>query len=118
MAKYLILIYGDEQQWAAETEQERQSKGDAHRAFAVAAGERLLGGGELQPPELATTLRGRDEAAHLTVTDGPFLETKEGVGGYYLLDVPDLDEAIRLAGMLPELTASHCSVEIRPLVAR
>ena len=115
MAGYLILIYGDERQWALETAEDQQLKGEAHGAFAAAAGAGLLGGHELSAAELATTLRRGPEGRPM-ITDGPFLETKEAVGGYYLVDVPDLDEAIRLASMLPELATGHCGVEIRPIV--
>jgi hypothetical protein len=63
---------------------------------------------------MATTLRS-DGAGGVTTTDGPFLETKEAVGGFYLLDASDLDEVIQLASLLPEVQANHSGVEIRPL---
>src|ERR1700753_2950914 len=63
---------------------------------------------------MATTLRS-DGAGGVTITDGPFLETKEALGGFYLLDASDLDEATKLASLLPELQTSHCAVEIRPV---
>ena len=63
----------------------------------------------------ATTLRS-DGAGGVTTTDGPFLETKEALGGFYLIDASDLDEAIKLASMLPEVQESHSGVEIRPVV--
>jgi len=109
MAKYLILIYGDEQQWAGMSERERLELEAGHAAFRAAAGDRVLDGQELEAPGTATTLR------LLTTTDGPFLETKEALGGYYLLQAADLDEVITLAGMLPEVAAGHSGVEIRPV---
>ncbi|MEV4414371.1 YciI family protein [Catellatospora sp. NPDC049609] len=115
MAKYLILIYGDERQWAAMSPQEVQQLHEAHRAFAAAAGSALLGGAELEPADIATTLRA-DPAGRPAVTDGPFLETKEAVGGYYLVEAADLDEVIGLASRLYEVSAGHSGVEIRPVV--
>lgn len=83
MAKYLILIYGDERQWAAMSPQELQKRDEAHGAFHEAAGPAILDGKQLEPANIATTLRA-DAAGQLSVTDGPFLEAKEAVGGYYL----------------------------------
>ena len=110
MAKYLILIYGDEQRWDAMSPQEWQKHDAAHAAFADAAGPAILNAGQLQPTSTATSLRAG------VPTDGPFVETKEVLGGYYLIDAPDLDAAIALAGRLPEVAADHSGVEIRPLV--
>ncbi len=90
---------------------------DGHRAFRDAAGAAVIGGHELEPA------RDRDHPAHrpgrsLTTTDGPFLETKEALGGYYLLEAADLDEVIALAARLHEVSAGHSGVEIRPVVER
>jgi hypothetical protein len=115
MAKYLILIYGDERQWAAMPQQEQRKLDEAHRALSAAAGPAILDGQELEPASIATTLR-TDSAGRLTTTDGPFLETKEAVGGYYLIAASDLDEVIRLAARLYEASAGHSGVEIRPVV--
>ncbi|MFB9446426.1 hypothetical protein Dvina_27125 [Dactylosporangium vinaceum] len=109
MAKYLLLIYGDEQRWDAETPAERAEKDAGHRAFNAAAGAAVLGGHELEPSATATTLRP-------TATDGPFLETKEALGGFYVLEAPDLDAALALAALLPELKSGHGGVEVRPIV--
>jgi hypothetical protein len=117
MAKYLVLIYGDEQKWADATPQEAEDKHKAHSAFFAAAGPAVLGGHELEPTAMATTLTvGSGERP--TVTDGPFLESKEGLGGYYLLEAADLDEAISLARLLPEVRESFSGVEIRPVKER
>jgi hypothetical protein len=115
MAKYLILIYGDEHAWAAASPPERQRIKQGHAAFQAAAGAAVLSGQELQPSATATSLRA-GQAGRPTITDGPFAETKEGLGGYYLIEAADLDEAIALAGRLPEATADHSGVEIRPVV--
>jgi hypothetical protein len=114
MAKYLVLIYGDEKEWATMSPQERSRIEAGHRAFGTAAGAAILAGHELQPPTTATSLRA-GSAGQPTVTDGPFLETKEVLGGYYLIEAADLDEAIALAGRLPEVAATHSGVEIRPV---
>jgi hypothetical protein len=114
MAKYLVLIYGDEKEWATSGPEERERIEAGHRRFAAAAGAAIVGGDELMPPATATSLR-QGEAERPTVTDGPFLETKEVLGGFYVLEAPDLDAAITLAGMLPEVAVSHSGVEIRPI---
>jgi hypothetical protein len=115
MAKYLILIYGDEGQWDEMSSDDERALGEGHRAFVAAAGSAVLDGGQLEASSAATTLRG-DASGHPTPTDGPFLETKEVLGGYYLLEVSDLDRALALAGLLPEIRSRHCAVEVRPLV--
>jgi len=115
MARYMLLIFGDAQQWAAMTDEEAVAHDAAHNAFHAAAGSRLIGGGALQPAPVATTLRS-DGMDGFIITDGPFLETKEAVGGYYQLEASDLDEVIKLASMLPEVHAGHSAVEIRPAV--
>ncbi|SEP53141.1 YciI family protein [Amycolatopsis saalfeldensis] len=114
MAKYLFLIYGDEQAWEAETEQDRVDKQAGHGAFTAAAGTAIAGGHELLLAATATSLRGTG-GGRPTVTDGPFLESKEVLGGYYVVEAPDLDAATALAAQLPELAAAHGGVEIRPI---
>lgn len=115
MAKYLILIYGDDRQWAAMPAEEVRRLDEAHRAFRAAAGTAVLDGQELEPAPVATSLR-TDADGRLAITDGPFLETKEAVGGYYLIEAADLDEVIALTRGLYEVSAGHSGVEIRPLV--
>jgi hypothetical protein len=114
MAKYLLLIYGNEQIWATTSEQERKDLQTGHGAFVAAAGGAILAGHELLPADTATTLRG-SVTGKPTPTDGPFLETKEVLGGYYLVEAPDLDAAIAIAERLPEVSAAHSGVEIRPV---
>jgi hypothetical protein len=116
MAKYLLLIYGDEQQWDAMTPEQWEKHGAAHGAFAAAAADRVRAGEQLESATTATTLRGAGDG--VVTTDGPFLETKEVLGGFYLLEADDLDEAVRLASLLPEVRAGHSGVEIRPVHGR
>jgi hypothetical protein len=119
VAKYLILIYGDEQQWAAMSPQEVQKLDGGHRDFRAAAeaaaGVAVLDGRELEPAPVATTLR-TDPTGRVATTDGPFLETKEALGGYYLIEAADLDEVIALVTTLHEVHAGHSGVEIRAVV--
>ena len=114
MAKYLFLIYGDEQTWETMSAQERKELEAGHGAFVGAAGEAVIAGHELLPAATATTLRA-GAGGRPTPTDGPFLETKEVLGGYYLVEAPDLDAAVALAAKLPEVSATHSGVEIRPV---
>ncbi|MFI9811254.1 YciI family protein [Saccharothrix variisporea] len=117
MAKYLVLIYGDEREWAGMSDEVRQQLGAGHRDLVEAAGAAVLDTRELEPASVATTLRA-DASGKLTTTDGPFLKTKEAVGGYYLIEARDLDEVMGLASRLYEATAGHSGVEIRPVVER
>ena len=114
MAKYLVLIYGDEQKWDAWSEQEEKANSERHDAFIAAAGAAVIGGNALAATSTATSVRA-DATGRPTVTDGPFLEAKEVLGGYYLLEAADLDEAIRLAKQIPEAQAPYSGVEIRPV---
>ncbi|GIH15566.1 YciI family protein [Rugosimonospora africana] len=115
MAKYLILIFGDHRQWEAMSPEQGAAHDAAHAAFSAAAGTAVLGSEELESAPMATTLRANSDGG-VTVTDGPFLETKEAVGGYYLIEAATLDDVIALATMLPEVHAGHSGVEIRPVV--
>jgi hypothetical protein len=110
--KYLCLIYGDEERWEALSDAERQSVYDAYRAFAEEAGAagKLVGGGELEPARAATTVRVRN--LETEVSDGPFAETREQLGGYFVLECEGLDEAVALAAKIPG--ALHGSIEVRP----
>lgn len=115
MAKFMILIFGDEQQWAAMPLDEQQKIDQGHRAFRAAAGPAVLHSGQLEPPAAAATLRS-DASGRLVVMDGPFAETKETVGGYYVVDVADRDRAIALASGLHEVSAGHSWIEVYPVV--
>ena len=114
MGRYLVLIYGDEQTWAAATPEWENANAAAHTAFNAEAGRAVLDGNELAATVTAVTLRGTPDGGVLR-TDGPFLETKEVIGGYYLLEAPDLDEAVRLASRVPEASAPSSGVEVRPI---
>jgi hypothetical protein len=114
MAKYLVLIYGNEETWAAEPPAWHMANAARHKAFIKEAGASIAGANELEPTTHAVSIRA-DSRGRPSATDGPFLETKEAVGGYYLLDARDLAEAVRLAGQIPEATAPHGGVEIRPI---
>ena len=115
MAKFLLLIYGDEVCWNAMSADEMRAHDAAHVAFSAAAGSRIVYGEELESPSRARTLRRRRQARPAVATDGPFLETKEILGGYYLLEAENLDEVEALAALLPEVQADHSGVEIRPV---
>ena len=112
--QYMILIASDEDAWAAmRPEARREVYADIERWFKehTASGE-IVSSRELQPAATATTVRVSGGAA--TVTDGPFLEAKEMIGGFAIIDVPDLDAAIRLAASWPGSDV----LEIRPVVER
>lgn len=113
MTKYLILIYEDEAQYATATPQVWDEIMKEHQAFPAKVeglGAKLVGGEALQPTETATSLRsgGQD------VTDGPFVETKEQLAGYYVVDCADLDEAIAWAKKVPAVLWG-AAVEVRPV---
>ena len=116
MAKYLVLIYGNERTWAELPSEWHAANGARHQALIASAGSAILGVNELEPAARAVSVRA-DAAGNPAVTKGPFNDTAETVGGYYLLEAPDLAEAIRLASLIPEATASHGGVEIRPIAA-
>jgi hypothetical protein len=109
--KYMLLIYGAEEAW---TEGERRACMVESLGIcdALAAQGKFLDASPLQPVETAASVRVRDGRA--LVTDGPFAETTEQLGGYFVLDLADLDEAIAVAASLPP--AAKGAVEIRPLV--
>lgn len=116
MAKYLVLIYGDAKEWDAMTPEQWEAHSAAHQAFSLAAGPRILGGEELASAAVAaTTVRRTADSDRVTTTDGTFLETKEALGGFYMLEASDLDEVLDLTRLLPEVHASHSGVEIRPV---
>jgi len=115
MAQYLILIYGDEARWDAATAEEWRQIDEGHREFRARAGSAIIGSGQLESSRMATTLRPGVERP--LVTDGPFLETKEVLGGFYVVEVADLDAALDLAGVLGELRHDHSAVQVQPLVS-
>lgn len=109
--KYLLLVYGDEQA-SDEAEREQCYRDSAQIAHDSRATGRYLAAAPLHPVATATSVRVRD--GKRLVTDGPFAETREQLGGYFIVDVRDLDEAIEIAGRLP--SARLGTVEIRPIM--
>jgi hypothetical protein len=113
--KYILLIYGDERVWASMTREEMEKVLADHAAYgeAMAKAGVMQGGAELQPVSTATSIR--FEGGKPRTVDGPFAETREQLGGYYVIDVENLDQAIHWAEKMPGMTQG--TVEIRPLGA-
>ena len=111
--KYALLIYADEQSWASMSEDEMARVYAEHEAYgqAMTAAGVLRGGEELAPTQTATTLRFANGKSSLI--DGPFAETREQLGGFYLIEVDNLDQALDWARKMPCM--SNGSVEVRPL---
>ena len=114
--EYLLLIYDDEKVWAKMPEAERNGVYAEYGAFtnALQSAGALVGANQLQPTGTATTVSIRD--GEQLVTDGPFAETKEQLGGYYLIDVDTVDEALEWAAKIP--SARYGKIEVRPIVMR
>lgn len=110
--KYMFMLVRSDAEWQALTDEERDYGAIMQWWADLAERGVLLGGDELQPAETATTVSWDDGKA--IVTDGPFMEAKETIAGYGILDLPDLDAAIETARGWP---ARGHRVEIRPLVA-
>jgi hypothetical protein len=111
---YLLLIYQDEAAHAQWSQEQLAAEYQAYNVYSeeVAKSGAMMGGNALMPTNTATTVRVRN--GKLLTTDGPFAETKEQLGGYYLMNCKDLDEAIALAARIP--AASDGSIEIRPIM--
>lgn len=111
--KYICLIYGVESTVAAMPQDALQKFMGEFQAFtqSIRASGQWLAGERLKPVGTATTVRVRD--GKVSTTDGPFAETKEQLGGFYVIDARDLNEAIQIAGRIP--TARYGSVEVRPI---
>lgn len=109
MAQYLVLIYEDESAFADEAVAKEVH--EAHTAFFEKHGAAIAGGNALEPAATATTIRGNGSGGYV-VTDAPFAETKEVLGGYYLIEAPDLDGALEIAKAVP---AKFGGVEVRPI---
>jgi hypothetical protein len=109
--KYLALIYSDDSVWETFSEEQRSQAYAQYVAFGEEARKAgvFLGGDELAPTRSATTVRVRD--GQQLVTDGPYAEVKEALGGYYLLDCGSMDEAVEWAAKIPG--ARHGAVEVR-----
>ena len=112
MAQYLILIYEDEASWAKAGQEAFELSAKDHGEFAQNNASAMRGGNALHPTSTATSVR-KDPSGGFTVTDGAFAETKEALGGYYLIEAADLDEAIAVAKQVP---APYGGVEVRPVM--
>jgi hypothetical protein len=111
MPEYLLLIYEDEHGWENARPETLGEVLAGHQAFSEKHGTSIRGGEALQPTATATCIR-HDLDGGVTVTDGAFAETKEAMGGYYLVEAADLDEALRIAKDVP---APFGGIEIRPI---
>jgi len=111
--EYIVLIYGDEKAWNRMPKSQIEQVYAAYRKYTEELQKAgvMKGGSELKPTTTATTVRVRNGKRQ--VTDGPFSETKEQLGGYYLIDVPNLEAALDWAAKVP--SAQEGSIEIRPL---
>ena len=111
--QYMLLIYAEEGRWENLSEEERETAMQRYRDFTeeLRSAGAMVAGDRLQPSANATTVRVRE--GEQLVTDGPFAETKETLGGYYLIEADSLDDAIQWATKLPG--SYHGSVEIRAI---
>lgn len=111
--RYLCLIYDDEKQWDALSKREQETGLAEYNAFtdAIKKSGHYLGAEALQPVRTATTVRVRN--GKLSATDGPYTETKEQLGGFYLINARDLNDAIQVASRIP--SAKWGTIEVRPI---
>jgi len=111
--KYLCLIYSDESQWPKLPETETETMMKEYGAFgeSIKSSGHYIAGHRLHPTSSATTVRIRN--GKLSTTDGPFMETKEQLGGFYMIEAKDLNEAIQIGARIPG--AKHGSIEVRPV---
>jgi hypothetical protein len=114
--KYMLLIYDNEQAWTRISEAEQRKIYGEYMQFTedIKASRSYLAGAQLQPIGTATSVRVRDGKD--LVTDGPFAETHEQLGGYYLVEAKNLDEATKIAARIP--SARFGTIEVRPVVER
>ena len=112
--KYLCLIYEEEKLWANLSKEQGETMMGEYFAFTdgIKKSNHYVGGEALQPTQTATTVRVRH--GKISTTDGPFAETKEQLGGYYLINAKDLNDAIQVAAKIPSARAG--SIEIRPIM--
>jgi hypothetical protein len=112
--RYMCLIYDNEQSWAAMSKADTEAMMGEYFAFTkdLKDSGNYQAGEALQPVSTATTVRLRN--GKLSTTDGPFAETKEHLGGFYLINARDLNEAIQIAARIP--SARIGSIEVRPVV--
>jgi len=112
--QYLLLIYGNEAHWETMTESEHDKVLQEYMDYSksIAQSGHMRGGNELNMVSTAKTIRVRDKKE--LITDGPFAETKEQLGGYYLVEAKDINEALKLAARIP--SARWGSIEVRPII--
>ena len=112
--KYLCLIYEDESIWTTMSKDESAKLSSAYGKYTrdIQQSGHMLGGEALQPTQTATTVRVRN--GKVSTTDGPFAETKEQLGGFYLIEAKDLNDAIQVASRIP--SAANGSIEVRPIM--
>jgi hypothetical protein len=113
--RYMLLIYGDEKARDAMSEQQRGTLFREYGEFTagIQRSGAFLAGDPLQPSSTATTVRGKNGQA--VTTDGPFAETREQLGGYYIVEAKNLDEALAIAGRIPSVRIGG-SIEVRPIM--
>jgi hypothetical protein len=111
--KYLCLIYGEESSWATRTQEQMATMTAEYMAFTddIRKSGHMLAAEALHPTNAATTVRVRN--GKVSTTDGPFAETKEQLGGFYLVEAKDLNDAIQVASRIPG--AKYGSIEVRPI---
>ena len=110
--QYLALIHADQDGWEALGEEERQAITKRYMDFSE--NEKVVGGAELEDTDAATTVRVRN--GERLVTDGPYAEVKEALGGFFILECDSIDEACQLAAAIP--AAERGAVEVRPVYVR
>jgi len=113
--QYMLLIYDDEKARASRSETQSKRMFEEYGAFtqSIVKGGQFRAGAPLQPTSTATTVRQKNGKP--VTMDGPFAESKEQLGGYYLVECKDLDEAIAIAGRIPSVRAGG-SIEVRPVM--
>ena len=114
--RYLLLIYGEEGPMVEMPEDQQAAEFKVWFEYTDWLKEKgwYLGGDALEPTATATTVRGKE--GETFTTDGPFAETKEALGGYYLIDCPNLDDAIEAASRIPSVVRHGQPVEVRPIM--
>ena len=110
--QYLLLIYDDEKRWTKLSQAEQDAESSAFGAYSKEFSGAIRGSNALLPTSMAKTVRVRD--GKTLATDGPFAETKEQLGGYYLVEAATADEAIAMAAKIP--WARYGSIEVRPIM--
>jgi hypothetical protein len=111
MAEYMVFIWDDEAAWAKADAGTVAANQAEHEEFIARNAAALRGGNRLHPSDATTSIRHRADGG-VAISDGAFAETKEVIGGYYLIDAADLDEALRIATEVP---APFGGVEVRPV---